>query len=53
MASGARAAGRVERDHFPEINRRFRSAQYLAARQVARDLGLRRLDGRGRARADF
>jgi putative pyruvate formate lyase activating enzyme len=39
-------AGKVSGERFPEINRRLTSAEFLEARRIARDLGLRRLDER-------
>lgn len=41
-----RPAGKVSRDRFPEINRRLTSAEYREALEIARRVGLRRLDGR-------
>lgn len=34
-------AGRVDRDHYPELNRRLASREYAEARAVAQSLGLR------------
>ncbi|MPY88572.1 MAG: hypothetical protein GEU99_11665 [Luteitalea sp.] len=39
-------AGKVSRESFTEINRRLDQAEYRQALQIARDLGLRRLDTR-------
>ncbi|HEX9636465.1 MAG TPA: radical SAM protein [Acidobacteriota bacterium] len=39
-------AGRVDRDHCPEINRRLDCAEFEAALAIARGLGLQRLDTR-------
>ncbi|HXF94841.1 MAG TPA: radical SAM protein [Gemmatimonadales bacterium] len=39
-------AGRVSREHYPEINRRLTQEEFLEARRLARSLGLTRLDER-------
>ena len=39
-------AGKVDAQHYPEINRRLSSSEYQQALELARDLGLRRLDER-------
>jgi putative pyruvate formate lyase activating enzyme len=39
-------AGKVGAEHYPEINRRLSSREFDAARTIARELGLRRLDVR-------
>jgi putative pyruvate formate lyase activating enzyme len=39
-------AGKVGADAYPEINRRLTAAEFREARQIATDLGLRRLDVR-------
>ncbi len=43
-------AGKVGAEHYPEINRRVSSREFDAARAIARELGLRRLDVRRRPR---
>jgi putative pyruvate formate lyase activating enzyme len=45
-----RPAGKVGRDRFPEINRPLSPAEYHEALDIARCVGLRRLDGRSPAR---
>ncbi len=39
-------AGKVSAEHHPEINRRLSSREFTEAREIARKLGLRRLDAR-------
>jgi putative pyruvate formate lyase activating enzyme len=39
-------AGKVSAEHHPEINRRLTSREFNQAREMARRLGLRRLDAR-------
>ncbi|MGH7627909.1 MAG: radical SAM protein [Gemmatimonadales bacterium] len=39
-------AGKVSAEHHPEINRRLSSREFIEAREIARKLGLRRLDAR-------
>jgi putative pyruvate formate lyase activating enzyme len=39
-------AGRVDEEHHAEINRRLTSAEFARAREIAFDVGLRRLDER-------
>ena len=39
-------AGKVNGDHYPEINRRLASHEFAQARAIAQQLGLRRLDVR-------
>jgi putative pyruvate formate lyase activating enzyme len=39
-------AGKVGAEHYPEINHRLSSREFDAARTIARELGLRRLDVR-------
>ncbi len=41
-----RPAGAVSGDKYPELNRQLRSEELLAAKEIARELGLRRLDER-------
>ena len=41
-------AGKVDAQHYAEINRRLSSAEFLEAQAIAQDLGLRRLDERRR-----
>jgi putative pyruvate formate lyase activating enzyme len=41
-----RPAGKVNAGTFPEINRKLGSGEYRLALQTARDVGLKRLDGR-------
>ncbi len=41
-----RPAGAVNNDKYPELNRPLLSEELLAAREIARELGLRRLDER-------
>jgi putative pyruvate formate lyase activating enzyme len=41
-----RPAGRVNPEHYVEINRPLASAEYAAARRMARQIGLERLDER-------
>jgi len=41
-------AGKVEQGKFPELERRLTSLEFARARAMARELGLRRLDGRRR-----
>jgi putative pyruvate formate lyase activating enzyme len=43
-----RPAGRVNAEHYPEINRPLASAEYAAARRFAEEIGLERLDERRR-----
>jgi len=42
----ASAARYVNAEHYPELNRRLQAEEYQAARQMARALGLERLDER-------
>ena len=39
-------AGKVSAEHYSEINRRLTSAEFMEAQEIARKLGLRRLDER-------
>ena len=39
-------AGKVTADHLPEINRRLEAGEFAEAGEIARELGLRRLDER-------
>jgi putative pyruvate formate lyase activating enzyme len=39
-------AGKVAADRYPELNRRLASWEFARAREIARELGLRRLDER-------
>lgn len=39
-------AGKVGAEHYSEINRRLTSAEFMEAQEIARKLGLRRLDER-------
>ncbi len=39
-------AGKVDLEHYVEINRRLTSAEFTAAQQIAHDLGLARMDER-------
>jgi putative pyruvate formate lyase activating enzyme len=39
-------AGKINGDHYPEINRRLGRQEFAEARAIARELGLRRLDVR-------
>ena len=41
-----RPAGKVNPEHYSDINRPLRSAEFLEARQIATELGLQRLDVR-------
>jgi putative pyruvate formate lyase activating enzyme len=39
-------SGKVDAEHYPEIDRRLSSTEFEEARTIARDVGLTRLDKR-------